>query len=185
VRNNGYDTYSGTSMATPHVSGIAALIWGANPSWTAADVKQRLIETSTPVSALRKKSTSNGRVNAYNAFHGIVTPSDEPAESAWKTIDYAIESAHPYADGANATFDVAAPGAKFIRVVFERIETEARYDTLTLESATGEVIESISGTKAGEYVTDYVKGDKAVIRLKSDSSVGGFGFKVSKIQIVE
>lgn len=185
VRNGGYATYSGTSMATPHVSGIAALIWGANPSWTAAEVKERLIETSTPIASLRKKSVSGGRVNAYNAFHGIVTPREEPAESAWKTVAFSAESTHPYADNSNVTFDVSAPGAKFIRVVFERVETEARYDTLTLESTTGEVIEEISGSKAGDYVTDYIKADRAVIRLKSDASDARFGFKISQIQIVE
>jgi subtilisin family serine protease len=185
VRHGGYDTYSGTSMATPHVSGIAALIWGANPSWTAAEVKRRLIETSTPVKALRRASISGGRVNAYNAFHGIIPPRDGPAESDWKTIAYTLESAHPYADASNLTYEVSAPGAKYIRVIFDRLETEARYDPLTFESPTGEVIETISGTKAGEYVTDFIASDKALIRLKSDSSVNGFGFKISKIQIVE
>jgi thermitase len=185
VRNNGYDTYSGTSMATPHVSGIAALIWGANPSWTAAEVKKRLIETSTPVATLRKKSISGGRVNAYNAFHGIVTPHDGPAESDWKDVAFTAESVHPYVDNSNVTFTVSAPGAKYIRVVFDRAETEARYDTISFESPTGAVIDAISGIHSGEYVTDYFKGDSGLIRLKSDTSVGGWGFKVSKIQVVE
>jgi subtilisin family serine protease len=185
VKDGQYAIYSGTSMATPHVSGIAALIWGANPSWTYADVKKRLIETSTPVRGLRRKSASNGRVNAYNAFHGIITPSDEPAESAWKDMAYTLESAHPYGNDANATFEVSAPGAKFIRVVFDRVETEARYDNLTVESAAGEVVDTVSGTRSGEYVSEYVAGDKAIVRLRSDSSVDGFGFHVSRIQIVD
>ncbi len=185
VRNGKYATYSGTSMATPHVAGVAALIWAANPTWTAAEVKRRLIETSTPVAALRKKSASNGRVNAFNAFHGIVTPSDEPAESAWKSIDFSAESAHPYANGANVAFEVSAPGAKFIRIVFEKFETEARYDTVSLVNETGETIEVISGVKSGEYVTDYVKGDKAFLRLKTDTSENRYGFKIAKIQIVD
>ncbi len=185
VRNGGYATFSGTSMATPHVSGIAALIWSANPTWTALDVKKRLIETSTPIAALKNASVSGGRVNAYNAFHGVIPPHDGPADSAWKTIPYALESSHPYADNSNVTFEVSAPGAKYIRVIFDRVETEPRYDPLTFESPTGEVIETISGTKSGEYVTDYLKGDHGLIRLRSDSSVGGFGFKVSKIQVVD
>lgn len=41
--NNGaYNTISGTSMATPHVSGLAAKIWAANPSWTNVQVRTEL-----------------------------------------------------------------------------------------------------------------------------------------------
>lgn len=185
VKGGGYAIYSGTSMATPHVSGIAALIWGANPTWTASEVKARLILTSTPVASLTKKTVSKGRVNAYNAFYNIVTPSDEPADGAWRDIPYALESSHPYADNANATWDISAPGAKYLRVVFERVDTELNYDSLTLESGTGEVIEALTGTKSGEYVSEYVKADKVSLRLKSDGTSSGFGFKVSKVQVVD
>ena len=40
--NGGYNTISGTSMATPHVSGLAAKIWSANPSLTHAQVRAQL-----------------------------------------------------------------------------------------------------------------------------------------------
>jgi len=185
VKNGGYATYSGTSMATPHVSGIAALIWGANPSWTAAEVKERLIKTSTPIGALKKKTVSQGRVNTYNAFHNIVTPSDDPKDSDWKDVAYSLESSHPYVDGINLPLEVSAAGAKYLRVVFEKIATEPQYDTITIETAAGEVLETISGTKTGEYVSEYIKGDRLTVRLKSDASVNGYGFKISKIQVVD
>ncbi|MDR7000568.1 S8 family serine peptidase [Neobacillus niacini] len=37
-----YNTISGTSMATPHVSGLAAKIWSANPSWSNTQLRQEL-----------------------------------------------------------------------------------------------------------------------------------------------
>jgi subtilisin len=37
-----YHTISGTSMATPHISGLAAKIWAANPSFTAAQLRAEL-----------------------------------------------------------------------------------------------------------------------------------------------
>lgn len=40
---SGYDYASGTSMATPHISGLAALIWQANPYLTAPEVKNIII----------------------------------------------------------------------------------------------------------------------------------------------
>jgi subtilisin len=41
--NNGaYNTISGTSMATPHVSGLAAKIWAANPSWSNVQLRTEL-----------------------------------------------------------------------------------------------------------------------------------------------
>lgn len=46
VPPNGYASYSGTSMATPHVAGVAALIWSANPAWTAAQVRTALQATA-------------------------------------------------------------------------------------------------------------------------------------------
>lgn len=45
--NTATRTISGTSMATPAVAGVAALIWGANPSWTGAQVVQRLRAVAT------------------------------------------------------------------------------------------------------------------------------------------
>ncbi|MBN1207232.1 MAG: S8 family serine peptidase [Myxococcaceae bacterium] len=41
-----YARLSGTSMATPHVSGVAALVWSARPSLTAAEVKEILLQTA-------------------------------------------------------------------------------------------------------------------------------------------
>src|SRR4249919_2899960 len=48
---NGYAFMSGTSMATPHVSGVAALIWSANPSWTNRQVRAALDATAQDLGA--------------------------------------------------------------------------------------------------------------------------------------
>jgi subtilisin family serine protease len=45
---NTYSTFSGTSMATPHVAGVAALILSANPNLTAAEVESILTQTANP-----------------------------------------------------------------------------------------------------------------------------------------
>jgi subtilisin family serine protease len=44
-----YSTVSGTSMATPMVSGAAALVWGKYPEWNAEQVRERLLSTAVPM----------------------------------------------------------------------------------------------------------------------------------------
>lgn len=47
--NNGYGSLSGTSMATPHVAGVVALMLSANSNLTDSQVRQILIQTSIPL----------------------------------------------------------------------------------------------------------------------------------------
>jgi len=46
---DGYKSWEGTSMATPHVSGTIALMLEANPDLTTGEIKTALYETATPV----------------------------------------------------------------------------------------------------------------------------------------
>ena len=183
VKGGKYAAFSGTSMATPHIAGISALLLSVNPNWDFAEVKRRLITTSDPVRNLSRKVMAKGRVNAYNALHGIVPPSIDPDESLWKDVPVTIESVHPYAPKSDLTFNVEHPGAKYIRVHFEKIGTESGYDFVRLETRSGEVLEKISGEQA-DYMTTYIVGDSGTIRLTSDVSVNGYGFKVDRIQVI-
>jgi serine protease len=60
---SGYEAWDGTSMATPHVSGVAALVWAHKPTWTNAQVREALERTAQDLGAA-------GRDNYYG--HGLV-----------------------------------------------------------------------------------------------------------------
>lgn len=66
---SGYFTRSGTSMAAPHVTGAAALIWSRWPTWTADQVRQQLITTADDVNTKGWDPYSGwGRLNAAAAL---------------------------------------------------------------------------------------------------------------------
>ena len=76
-----YDDYQflyATSMATPHVSGVAALVWGYYPAMDYKQVKCKIFCTVDPKSSLSGKVASGGRLNAYNS---LTTPSEPAAPS--------------------------------------------------------------------------------------------------------
>ena len=58
-----YGSYSGTSMATPHVSGAAALYLSVNPGASAAQVKAPILNAATPTPSLAGKTVTGGRLN--------------------------------------------------------------------------------------------------------------------------
>jgi subtilisin family serine protease len=61
---NSYASYSGTSMATPHVTGAAALYASTHPGATAAAIKQAILSSTIATSSLAGKTVTGGRLNA-------------------------------------------------------------------------------------------------------------------------
>ena len=74
TKNGGYATMSGTSMATPHVSGACALLKAANPSLTFAQIKQSLLTQADAKPTLKNKIMSGGRLNIDKALVPATAP---------------------------------------------------------------------------------------------------------------
>ncbi len=75
IPGGGYDSYSGTSMATPHVSGLAALLKSYDPTWTWDKIKSRILAGVKPLPNLNGLLLSGGRINAYDSlFANLDTP---------------------------------------------------------------------------------------------------------------
>ncbi len=68
VLNNKYAMYSGTSMATPVVAGIAAEIWSHYPHLKYNEIKDLIMKSATYSDILKKKVVSEGRVDLYNSY---------------------------------------------------------------------------------------------------------------------
>ena len=59
----GYASYSGTSMATPHVTGAAALLATATPGASAAALKSSILGSTIPTSSMSGRTVTGGRLN--------------------------------------------------------------------------------------------------------------------------
>jgi subtilisin family serine protease len=67
--------YTGTSMAAPHVSGVAALVLAANPGMSGAQLRARLTSTAVDMGPPGYDTRYGfGRVDAYNAVTGTQGP---------------------------------------------------------------------------------------------------------------
>ena len=71
TRNNTYGSMSGTSMATPHVSGVAALAWSMAPGATHLQVRDALYSGVDSVPGLIGKTATGGRLNARNTLNAL------------------------------------------------------------------------------------------------------------------
>jgi cellulose 1,4-beta-cellobiosidase len=80
IRNNAYAYFSGTSMATPHVSGAAALVLAACPALSTASLRSAILGTVDPIASMAGITVTGGRLNVNNAVRSCSgSPQPPPA----------------------------------------------------------------------------------------------------------
>ena len=99
-----YATYSGTSMATPHVAGVAALVYSAHPDWTNQQVRQQIESTATPLG--NSWFYGAGLVNATAA----VNLSAETTAGAYGMREGMLENAYSGEDGLPSSWERGVTG---------------------------------------------------------------------------
>ena len=82
---NRYGSISGTSMASPHVAGVAALLWADDSGLSALEVKERILASVDPIDALDGITVTGGRLNAFGALMTSTASSIEG--SKWHDFD--------------------------------------------------------------------------------------------------
>ncbi|MFO8110844.1 MAG: NosD domain-containing protein [Thermoplasmata archaeon] len=69
--DGGYRHMSGTSMATPHVSGLVALLASHDPSYDHIQLKNVVLSSADTLPSLSNLTLTEGRINAYNALTAV------------------------------------------------------------------------------------------------------------------
>ncbi len=155
VVDNNYAILAGTSMATPHVTGVAALVWQSNPALTAAQMRARLTHTANSPSdgsAAPNNTWGYGKLDALAAVADSVAAITAPATAApGASVTLTSEnSSGPLGDAitayqwsapgasvtpagsANPTFQADAPGNYTVSLVVTSGGTDSAPDSTTI-----------------------------------------------------
>ncbi len=105
-----YTTISGTSMATPHVAGLAAILKQRHPAWTGEQLKSAIANSTVPVADATGFDAGTGRVDALTTINqDVLAPASLSLGSyAWPYSDLAASSTTlTYSNTADADVTLA------------------------------------------------------------------------------
>ncbi|MBB1269684.1 S8 family serine peptidase [Shewanella sp. SR44-3] len=163
---NNYSTYSGTSMATPHVAGAAALVWSLNPDLTPVEMKELLMASGDDNAALVGKMVSAKRLNVLTAleqanpspgYRFTATPTSQSVEAGSAvSYDFGVGSVAGWNGNVALSVDVQPA----LNGVSLSTATAGAGDSFTLNVATE------SGAAWGDYAITVTGDDGATVKSK-------------------
>jgi subtilisin family serine protease len=152
-----FEFFNGTSMAAPHVTGVAALIYGLNPSISPTQAKNILMSSGDPLDSLTGKVLSGNKLNAYNALTFDPTTLDNEVPGVALTSDVVTESL----DANTDTDDVFALKLNKGETIKATLTGDAGTDfdlylfdpySTTVQDSTGMLVYSESENSSEEYI---------------------------------
>ncbi|MFD1540782.1 S8 family serine peptidase [Nonomuraea guangzhouensis] len=121
--DDSYTALSGTSMATPHVAGAAAIVAGQHPDWKAGQIKAALMAATAPGDELGAYVQGSGRVDVARAVTQQVTA--EPASLSMGDIEL------PSPTPKEQTLTYRNDGAAAVRLDLSVIAKDGKGATVT------------------------------------------------------
>lgn len=157
IPGNRYAAYSGTSMATPHVAGVAALAFTYAPDATATQVRDAILAGAEYSSALAGKTATSGILNALNTLELLSDQLQGPAISHLTASPATVMSGDSVTITAHGVSDNSGT---VTQVLFYRdVNNNSQYDvgdtfvgaTSSIVSGVASVSFNTSGYAAGSY----------------------------------
>ena len=203
---NSYDTYSGTSMATPHMTGAAALVWSINPDLTRGEMKQLLMDSGDFNADLSGKTVGGTRLNLATAldmadpspsYRFTVTPASQTIEAGMAaSYDFGLGSVagwdgfvelsvavSPSLEGVSLSTDIVTAGDSFTADITTSAATPWGDYTITVSGNDGiiEKSKTVSLAVLPQGIADYTYRNDNAKDIPDDNSSG----IVSRIEVTD
>ncbi len=106
TNNGGYGLSSGTSMASPHVAGAAALVWDAHSDWDYSQVIAKLLDSVDPLPSLQGLLATGGRLNLASALDNPQPPPPPPPPGSLPLVEDLQDNQAEYFDPQSGNWSV-------------------------------------------------------------------------------
>ncbi len=196
---NSYSSYSGTSMAAPHVAGAAALLLSINDQLTVSEMKTILMDTGDSISALSGNTVSGKRLNLKNAVDAVQPPepginlvntSGAGVINQGQTTTYAIDILSILGYSGNVSLSaVASPsltgsisfspnpcvvGSTFVMTVSADTSAAVGDYTITVTGISGSVSDTVTASLKvrPEGTTEVSYTDNTVVSIPDNDAAG-------------
>jgi len=166
-----YDLYSGTSMASPHIAGLAAFMLGERPAWTPMQVKSAMMTTAVPTLDEKGKKSrdalaqGSGEVTPTSFFDpGLFVTSDATEWRGFIT-GQGIATGVPALDAKNVNLPSLADGSVTAKTTFRRTFRATRAGTWSISAS----VPGFKVTTSPAKLRSDRQGDLVTVKLTSSA----------------